>query len=127
MRKLKSDTREYHNAWYQANKEKRKTQIKAYQKRKQEYVTNIKTITPCMDCGGMFPPCAMDFDHIKEKDFDICGSRSRNMGYKTLEEEMAKCELVCANCHRIRTYNRRRVSSVVERLTCNKEVQSSNL
>lgn len=61
---------------------------------------------PCMDCGQTFPPCCMDFDHVR-------GEKTRGVGnmitYNTKKffEEISKCDLVCANCHRIRTQNRR--------------------
>jgi hypothetical protein len=60
-----------------------------------------------MDCGGSFHPVCMQFDHIAErgeKFKDI--SKMMNYGLQKLYEEIAKCDLVCANCHALRTYNR---------------------
>ena len=60
---------------------------------------------PCTDCGHCFPPECMDFDHTGD-------DKARNvsaMACYTLEKvlaEIAKCEIVCANCHRTRTKNR---------------------
>jgi len=46
----------------------------------------------------------MDFDHVHgEKDGDISQLRWR-VGAARLEAEIAKCEVVCANCHRERSY-----------------------
>ncbi len=62
---------------------------------------------PCADCGKRFPPEAMDFDHLGDKTLEI----SRlivDAGTETLLAEIAKCEVVCANCHRIRTQARLR-------------------
>lgn len=60
---------------------------------------------PCADCGGHFPPCAMDFDHVRgEKSFGIGACSRRN--FDAVLAEIAKCDVVCANCHRIRTWNR---------------------
>ena len=60
---------------------------------------------PCADCHQTFPPYVMDFDHVRgEKRFGV--SKMRNHSIEKILEEIAKCELVCANCHRIRTYNR---------------------
>ena|ERR1035437_3605597 len=60
---------------------------------------------PCMDCGMVFPPECMDFDHVRgEKLFNVGEFR---FTMSVLLEEIAKCELVCANCHRIRTAARR--------------------
>jgi len=62
---------------------------------------------PCLDCGQRFPPCAMDFDHVQGgKKFTIGSQITRPM--RVLLEEIEKCELLCANCHRIRTFKRGR-------------------
>src|ERR1700674_4612583 len=54
---------------------------------------------PCMDCGGRFPTCAMDFDHVRgKKKFNVTTS---NRKWSTIVKEAKKCDLVCANCHRI--------------------------
>lgn len=79
---------------------------KAHRKKLRAYVDSKKA-APCMDCGGTFPPCAMQFDHVR-------GEKLRNIGdmvvdgvsYKVIDEEIAKCELVCANCHAVRTQQR---------------------
>ncbi len=60
---------------------------------------------PCADCGGQFPPECMDFDHVSgDKVGDL--SNMWSFGEARLIAEIAKCELVCANCHRTRTKNR---------------------
>ena len=60
---------------------------------------------PCVDCGGKFPPECMDFDHVRgEKLFSVMMRLTASK--VRLETEIAKCDLVCANCHRIRTKKR---------------------
>lgn len=61
-----------------------------------------------MDCRGTFPPECMDFDHRpgEVKLFNV-GVYKRISSQK-LEVEIAKCDIVCSNCHRIRTTARRR-------------------
>ncbi len=64
---------------------------------------------PCCDCGIKYPPHVMDFDH-RDSDIKI-GSISWLAFHDTanLEKiilEIEKCDLVCANCHRMRTYDR---------------------
>lgn len=70
---------------------------------------------PCKDCGGTFPPCAMDFDHVRgEKLFTLSRVRATFFSDKVKGralEEIAKCDLVCACCHRVRTEDRRRNAS----------------
>ena len=62
---------------------------------------------PCQDCGGTFPPECMDFDHRPgtTKRFGI--SNGQHYNWPTLLAEVEKCDLVCANCHRTRTWQRR--------------------
>ena len=56
-----------------------------------------------MDCGNSFPLCAMQFDHVRgEKAANIAVLRSRG-NRAAMIEEIAKCDVVCANCHAIRT------------------------
>lgn len=66
---------------------------------------------PCTDCGIQYAPHIMDFDHLSDKDFSIA-SVYYNKSIKLLEKEIAKCEVVCANCHRDRTYKRRKGLSI---------------
>jgi hypothetical protein len=62
---------------------------------------------PCCDCGHTFPLEAMDFDHLDpETKIDKVSSLVYRGSKPLLLAEIAKCELVCANCHRIRTANR---------------------
>ena len=73
-----------------------------------EWISGIKSSEPCTDCGGYFHFAAMTYDHLPghEKRGDISDLVAG--GYRSvLVTEMAKCDLVCANCHAIRTYRRR--------------------
>jgi hypothetical protein len=58
---------------------------------------------PCMDCGGRFEPCQMDFDHVRGVKKAPVAKLYR---VEDILEEVSKCELVCANCHRVRSHNR---------------------
>lgn len=58
-----------------------------------------------------YPPCVMEFDHLESgsKCFDV--SKKAIWGSKKrILSEIAKCDLVCANCHRIRTCHRSHVT-----------------
>jgi hypothetical protein len=62
---------------------------------------------PCADCTHIFPKVVMDFDHVRgEKKFNI-GQEAFSRSRKDLLTEIAKCDIVCANCHRIRTAERK--------------------
>lgn len=71
-----------------------------------EYIESKKRV-PCMDCGGEFPEYCMDFHHLDEETKPGVGNKSikhylKDYSRKVIDEELAKCVLVCANCHRIR-------------------------
>lgn len=61
---------------------------------------------PCIDCGGFFHFAAMDFDHRPGTKKKGVISQVMNISKKAALEEIKKCDLVCSNCHRVRTYNR---------------------
>lgn len=91
-------TKHIHNPKRAASTAKRKQTIK-------EYINGLKN-NPCTDCGNIFPPCAMDFDHLEDKKFLISKASYRGIAFSKIQEELSKCELVCAVCHRIRTWKR---------------------
>jgi hypothetical protein len=76
----------------------------AKRKERRAWLDALKTATPCTDCGLNFPPCVMHYDHTDPatKEFHI--SKMVGGNTKKLLAEIAKCELVCANCHAIRTF-----------------------
>lgn len=63
----------------------------------------------CKDCRRKFHHCAMTFDHLHDKVSNISDFSQLSPSQKTkdlLEEEFRKCDVVCANCHQIREWNR---------------------
>jgi hypothetical protein len=62
---------------------------------------------PCSDCGIAYPYYVMQFDHLDaaSKEFNI-GVMGPTVGRDRLLDEIAKCEVVCANCHAERTHQR---------------------
>lgn len=100
----------YQRRWYAMNREvvkersRRSGQLK-YAEAK-ELIRSLKD-RPCADCGLRFPPEAMDFDHVRGKKVQMI-SRMR-WGRTSIDRiltEVAKCDVVCANCHRLRTATR---------------------
>lgn len=74
--------------------------------RNRDYVRQIKMNAQCADCG-LADWRVLDFDHlpgtVKERGIaKVLGGWS----IARIEREIAKCEIVCANCHRIRTLER---------------------
>jgi hypothetical protein len=72
------------------------------------YVQQIKIQRGCVDCGYNAHPAALDFDHLPgfEKTNRVSTMAAGSTKAK-IDAEIAKCEVVCANCHRVRTAERR--------------------
>lgn len=68
------------------------------------FLASLKDV-PCADCGQKYPPYVMDFDHIDDKVGNLSKMANSGVSIEVLTTESAKCEVVCSNCHRIRTYN----------------------
>ena len=85
-------------------KERAVEHTKKNRKKLREYINYIKATTSCADCGKYYPPYVMDFDHLRDKKFNIGNLDFTSLS--VLENEILKCEIVCSNCHRIRTHNR---------------------
>lgn len=60
---------------------------------------------PCADCRKRYPYYVMSFDHVGRKDFNIA-QMARRVSLEALEKEIRRCEVVCMNCHQIRTFRR---------------------
>lgn len=100
-------SREALRSWQKRNREKTREYQRKRGRQQREFIRSLKEGKPCMDCGGVFHFSAMDFDHVRgEKILEVgyMASHSR----KRILAEIAKCELICANCHRVRTWKRRR-------------------
>lgn len=78
---------------------------KDHRKRRRKALHELKNI-PCCDCGQSFHPYCMDFDHRdpKLKKFTIGCAVVSSKRWADILEEIDKCDVVCANCHRLRTF-----------------------
>lgn len=79
----------------------------SYRKFHREYVNSIKN-KPCTDCSKIFILWVMELDHRDDEEKIKTISQMVGEGYslKNIKKEIDKCDVVCSNCHRIRTYNR---------------------
>lgn len=77
---------------------------KAY-KLKRDFINRVKD-TECEDCGIKYPHYVMDFDHRGQKLINVATMIGRNWSMEKIKNEIAKCDVVCANCHRIRTFGK---------------------
>lgn len=62
---------------------------------------------PCTDCHEVFHPAAMQWDHRDAPKLGEVATMLHRVSREVLLRELAKCQLVCANCHAIRTYRRK--------------------
>lgn len=100
----------YNDDHYVNNKAYYIEKARLHRQKMRALVASLKA-SPCVDCGQTFPPCAMDFDHVRGG--KVLGVASLvSLGSKErILAEIAKCELVCACCHRVRTQARKSPSS----------------
>lgn len=102
---------EYNKSWYTRNKTSHVKNVvrnnTRYREEIDRYLWGLKS-QPCKDCGNSYIPFAMDFDHLDPnlKVDDLSKMRRSRTRLDTIIAEVAKCDVVCAVCHRIRTWNR---------------------
>ena len=72
-----------------------------------QYLRDLKTKTACIDCGINYPYYVMDFDHVRGVKQANVMELVSTLSKKRIDLEIAKCEIVCSNCHRIRTHMRK--------------------
>lgn len=83
---------------------RRKNTVDLRRERNRQLIRDAKD-RPCSDCGIQYPYYVMQFDHVRGvKSFNV--SVGWNNSYERIEAEIAKCDVVCANCHAERTYQR---------------------
>ena len=72
-----------------------------------EFVNRVKSFAPCVDCGEG-DPIVLDFDHVRgEKRGNVSDMVRCYYSIDSIKDEMRKCQIRCANCHRKRTFERR--------------------
>ena len=102
-------THEQRRQWYldrcKSNDYKNKLNTQGQQRYQivQNYLRQYKLDNGCVDCGYKEHHAALEFDHIVgQKEFNVCNAKSIAQAQK----EILKCEVVCSNCHKIRTFER---------------------
>jgi ribosomal protein L30E len=93
--KQKEATRKH----YLANKDKFKQRLIKRRIVSKQYVDNLKSELACKECGCNNPEC-LDFHHTKDKKTTICNLRRGGISISTIDNEIDKCIIICANCHR---------------------------
>ena len=102
----------YNKKWYLKNRDIQLERVTANNKRYGELTRALvheRKSQPCADCGAAYPYYVMDFDHRdgEEKVEDVSTLLGMKRTVRIIAEEMAKCDVVCANCHARREHARR--------------------
>lgn len=84
-------------------KEIRKNNTNKRRQERKELIFQYLLSHPCVDCKES-DPVVLEFDHLGDKSFDISDGLMKPL--KKFNEEISKCEVVCANCHKKRTAKR---------------------
>lgn len=92
--------------WYKLNRQKTLDRTRARNKLIAEsntaYIWSYLESHPCVDCGES-DPVVLEFDHVDQSNKTSNVSDMRVRSIKSIDAEIAKCEVRCANCHRRRT------------------------
>ena len=104
--------KEYQKKHYQKNKKAYKEKAKAYNRNQRkwgrDFITRVKRMYGCVDCG-ISNPIILEFDHVRgSKVNNVADMVNQSYSLATIKEEIRKCEVRCANCHRIQTHERRK-------------------
>ena len=89
--------------WYKENKEVQYARIKANQKKIKEWIYNYKKDKKCLRCK-FDNPLALEFHHRDPSQKTVEISKIyylKGWGLERIKQEIEKCDLICANCHRI--------------------------
>lgn len=105
-RRMDDEFRETLNAKRRDSGE-RETAQKLFTKRRR-MLDLLKAERGCYICGGMLPAECLDWDHLPGKDklFSL-GTEGPRLSIETLSEELGKCQVLCSNCHRTLTKQRK--------------------
>jgi len=101
---------ERNKAWHKAHPGYRQRYsasiLSRFAKQKLRIETEYKT-GPCADCGTAYPPWVMEFDHRNPAEKKFAISNAYRYTWARIVAEIAKCDLVCSNCHAERTHRRK--------------------
>lgn len=99
----------WYKNYYDSNPVEKTRLLAKHEKERAElrqFIIEAKAV-PCADCGQQYPSYVMDFDHLRDKSFNVGNAAGRGWSKIKLIAEIEKCEVVCSNCHRERTHQRR--------------------
>lgn len=90
-------------ACYRQHDGDKKARTQQLRERNRRYIYDWYLAHPCVDCGEDDPVC-LEFDHVRgEKKAGVGTLANNSNSIETIQAEIDKCDVVCANCHRRRT------------------------
>lgn len=103
----KSCKKESDSSYYRENRKRWDSYKTKWRKSFVEWYRSLKN-KPCADCNQVFDPVCMDWDYLPQykKGKAVSTIAQETWNKEKVLEEIKKCELVCSNCHRIRTQKR---------------------
>lgn len=73
---------------------------------KRNFVDSVKLTAGCIECGFNEAPIALDLDHVRGVKTKAVSAICDSGSWQALQDEIEKCDVRCANHHRIRTGER---------------------
>lgn len=92
----------YDHNYYLINKKIHYENVKKYLAENRQRVWDYLQQHPCIDCGEK-DPIVLDFDHFEAKKAMISYMKRNRFSWKSIKNEIKKCVVRCANCHRKKT------------------------
>jgi hypothetical protein len=98
---------------YEQNIDRYNTQLEQKRAQIRGAVYTYKESHPCVDCNGYHPYYMMEFDHLDgHVKVDTVSRLVRTSTLEKVMDEIVKCELVCSNCHKQRTWFRSKLKQM---------------
>ena len=97
--------KEHSKLWYRKNSSRHRKRVRENKKilkmQKTQFILNYLKEHPCVVCGEL-DPIVLEFDHLnkKTKYMNVSHMVSDAFGLDRIKEEIEKCQVLCANCHR---------------------------
>lgn len=98
--------RGYQRNWHQRNKERRVAKVHERKRKLWKFYNQLKAVVKCVRCGETHP-ATLQFHHLnpEQKEFILAEAVNRGFSKERIQKEIAKCEVLCANCHAKEHYN----------------------
>lgn len=105
-KRCKKCDKDYRKSYYHNNKNNAKSYAlqsnRNIRNRNKQFIWNYLKEHPCVDCNEA-DPFVLEFDHQKDKSHIISRMANENYSIKKIQDEIIKCVVRCANCHRRKT------------------------